>query len=108
MRVLVVVEDAGLAEVLADALDDAGHEHVVAEDAAAVEAAVAAAAFDRAIVDLDTRTLDGAAIARRLRGIEVILLLPCGGVAPSGDEVPHQLAVAKPARLQALLMQIAK
>ena len=112
MRVRVVVEDAGLAELLADALDDAGHASVVAEDLTALELAVATDRFDSAILDLDARSLDGADIARRLHerlpALELIVLLPCGGVAPPVAEVPHQLALAKPARLQALLMQIAK
>ena len=109
--VLVVVEDASLAELLVDALDDAGHVGVVADGPAAIEAALRSTGFHTAIVDLDTRSLPAVEIARGLREklpeVKLIVLLPCGGIAPPVDQVPYHLAVAKPARLQALLSAVA-
>jgi DNA-binding response OmpR family regulator len=110
-RVLVVVDDASLAELLLDALGEAGHEALVAESHDAVVRLLTAGPFHTAIVDLDTRSRDTVDLVGYLRrcdaDLKVIVLLPCGGDAPSMAAVPYHLAIAKPARLQALLSAVA-
>jgi DNA-binding NtrC family response regulator len=110
-RVLVVVDDMPLAELLIEALEDAGHTPVLA----ASDGVSDEGSFRAAIVDLDTRDRRAWQVTRRLRerapSIKVIVLLPCGGLPPPADEVPHDLAFAKPARLGNLLkalLQFAK
>jgi ActR/RegA family two-component response regulator len=99
-RVLLIVEDAGLSELLAEALRDAGHTPVLDEDSRAVDAA---------IVDLDTRARNGAAVIAELRermpDATLIALLPCGGL-PTGIPVGAHRAIEKPARLQAVLSAV--
>jgi DNA-binding NtrC family response regulator len=103
-HVVVIVEDAQLAELLLDALHDAGHtgEVATAGDLAALERN-----FDAAIVDLDTRARNGSSTVALLRQgwprVTVIALLPCGGLPPGHDPVPYHLSLEKPARLQALM-----
>jgi DNA-binding NtrC family response regulator len=110
-RVLVVVDDMPLAELLIEALEDAGHTAVLA----ATDGLRDEDSFRAAIVDLDTRDRRAWQVARRLRerapSIKVIVLLPCGGLPPPADQVPHDLAFAKPVRLGSLLtalLQFAK
>jgi DNA-binding response OmpR family regulator len=109
-KVLLVVEDRALSDVIAEALVDAGHVATQVEDSAAAAAAIVAHAFDAAIIDLDTRARDGAHLVARLRterpATTVIALLPCGGL-PSGVEAPaYHLAIEKPARLAAVLSAV--
>jgi CheY-like chemotaxis protein len=106
-RVLVVVEDHALAEVLVEALAEAGH---VAEPLSSPERLrplLAARAFDAAIVDLDTRARNGGALVSAIRELApfttVIALLPCGGLSPDGPRPAYHIAVEKPARLRTLL-----
>jgi len=108
--VLVVIEDRALSDVLAEALVDAGHAVVQADDAASAESAVATRRFDAAIVDLDTRARQGEALIAHLRATQpqltVIALLPCGGLPPSARLPLHHLALEKPARIAALLSAV--
>jgi DNA-binding NtrC family response regulator len=110
-RVLVVVEDAQLAELLGDALADAGHECQLVQASAGLRAALRQRSFDAAIVDLDSRARDGAELVGLLRAeaphTTVIALLPCGGLLPLQPRIPYHLALEKPARLQALLAALA-
>jgi two-component system, NtrC family, nitrogen regulation response regulator GlnG len=109
-RVLLVVEDATLAELLVEALEDAGHAAAAADGLATVRAALDRATFDAAIVDLDTRAREGAEVVRLVRerapATTVIALLPCGGLPQAGRAVGYHVATEKPARLRALLAAI--
>jgi DNA-binding response OmpR family regulator len=108
-RILLVVEDPTLAELLAEALADAGHRSAAVEDFAQLDAAMSAGSYDVAIVDLDTRARNGEAAILRLRAaapaIRVIALLPCGGL-PAGRTIHYHLALEKPARLEAVLRAV--
>ena len=109
-RVLLVIEDRALSEVLAEALAEAGHVTTQVEDAAAAQSAIEAQRFDAAIVDLDTRARDGGNLIAHLRteqpALTVIALLPCGGLAPSARQPLYHLAIEKPARLAAVLSAV--
>ncbi len=108
-RVLLVVDDATLAELLLEALVDAGHTAAVVQGVAETRAALERRRFDAAIVDLDTRARDGAEVVAFIRerspATTVIALLPCGGM-PAATRVAYHMATEKPARLQALLSAI--
>ncbi len=108
-RVLVVVDDATLAELLIEALADAGHSAAVVDGLAEARAALERRTFDAAIVDLDTRARDGAEVVSFIRqrspATTVIALLPCGGMPPA-PRVAYHVATEKPARLKALLSAI--
>jgi DNA-binding response OmpR family regulator len=108
--VLVVIEDRALSDVLTEALVDAGHTVTQVEDAARAERVVGEAHFDAAIVDLDTRARDGAALIAYLRvrqpALTVIALLPCGGLRDAAGPPPYHLALEKPARLAAVLSAV--
>ncbi len=108
-RVLLVVDDVTLAELLIEALEDAGHSSVVVDGIGEARTALERQTFDAAIVDLDTRARDGADVVSFIRerspSTTVIALLPCGGM-PSVPRVAYHLATEKPARLAALLSAI--
>ena len=109
-KVLLVIEDRALSDVLAEALVDAGHVAMQVEDTASAHDAFEDQSFDAAIVDLDTRARDGVRLIARLRleqpATTVIALLPCGGL-PSGMAPPqYHLAIEKPARLSAVLSAV--
>ena len=109
-RVLVVVDDPAFADVIREALADAGHAVDVAEDEAALRGALGRARFDAAIVDLDTRPRNGVRLLLQIRAASpattLIALLPCGGLAPGAGGVPYHLALEKPPRLSALLRAV--
>ncbi len=109
-RVLLVIEEAALSDLLAEALVDAGHTVAQAADAADARRAADAERFDAAVVDLDTRARDGAALVAALRAahppLTLIALLPCGGLQGDPRPAPYHVAVEKPARLGALLAAV--
>jgi CheY-like chemotaxis protein len=106
-RVLLVVEDPAMGELLLEALTEAGHQGELVGDREALLAALGRACFDAAIVDVDTRAHDGKRLIATLRAeaphTAVIALLPCGGLAPGAPRPDCQLAIEKPARLRTLL-----
>jgi DNA-binding NtrC family response regulator len=110
-RVLVIVEDPAFAEVLGEALADAGHLVQLAGDDAKLRSALSAARFDAAIVDLDTRARNGVHLLLHIRAVApattLIALLPCGGLPSGAAGVPYHLAIEKPPRLAALLRAVA-
>jgi CheY-like chemotaxis protein len=67
LRLLLVEDDATVAEVLAGLLRAQGHEVVHAVHGLAALAEVAAGGFHAALLDLDLPGMDGLALARRLR-----------------------------------------
>ncbi len=109
-KVLLVIEDRALSEILSEALVEAGHAATQVEDAAAAQGALATQHFDAAIVDLDTRARDGDNLIAHLRteqpGLTVIALLPCGGLRGGAGQPAYHLAIEKPARLSALLSAV--
>ncbi|HEY7955603.1 MAG TPA: hypothetical protein VII38_09930 [Polyangia bacterium] len=110
-RVLVIVEDPGLADLLRDLLDDSGQDAYLVDGEPELRAALARAPYHAAIVDLDTRARAGAGLIAVLRELApltpVIALLPCGGLPPSEPAAAYHLAIEKPARLSALLTALA-
>lgn len=110
-RVLVVVEDPGLGEMLLDALGEAGHRAELAADEAAVRAALARPAFDAALVDLERCERDGPRLVALLKAhspsTKVIALLPFGGLPPNQPAVPFDAGIEKPGLLLALLSALA-
>jgi signal transduction histidine kinase/ligand-binding sensor domain-containing protein/CheY-like chemotaxis protein len=67
-RVLVVEDDATVAEVVCGLLDGLGYEARHAPHALGALAALAEASFDLAVLDLDLPGMDGFELARLLRG----------------------------------------
>jgi DNA-binding NtrC family response regulator len=110
-RVLVVVEDPHLAELIVDNLQSAGHDPVKVEGAEGTRSVLVNASFDAAIIDLDTRARDGAQLVNVIRACSpftrLIALLPCGGLAPNAKPVAVDLTIEKPARLATLLSALA-
>jgi CheY-like chemotaxis protein len=108
-HVVLLIEDPQLAEVILDALTEAGHtgELATSED---LPALLLEKRFDAAIVDLDTRARDGAKTIALLRrsspDTTVLALLPCGGLT-RGGAIPYHMSLEKPARLQAILTALA-
>jgi CheY-like chemotaxis protein len=109
-RVLLVVEDDALAELLDELLTDAGHDAARVVDGGDLEAAAAARPFDAIIVDLDVRARNGATLVERLRHCSpastIVALLPCGGLPSGAGPVACHLAIEKPARVAALLSAV--
>ncbi len=108
-RVLLLVEDEALAELLDEALTTAGHDEQLALTSD-VERLVADRGCDVVIVDVDTRARDGATLVARVRRaaprVTVVALLPCGGLPPSAAPIAYHLAIEKPARLSAVLSAV--
>ena len=109
-RVLLVVEDEALAELLDELLREAGH-----ATARLTEADFPSlAATDVLLVDLDRHARDGIGLLARLRqaapASTIVALLPCGGLpAPSPTAaLDYDFAVEKPARFSAVLAAIGK
>jgi ActR/RegA family two-component response regulator len=109
-HVLIMVEDPQLADLLLDALCEAGHTAALATSES-LPAVLASERFDAAIVDLDTRARDGAVSVGLLRDrapqTTVLALLPCGGLPPGRNAVPYHLSVEKPARLRDVMTALA-
>jgi DNA-binding NtrC family response regulator len=109
-KVLLIIEDRALSDVLAEALVEAGHIATQVEDTASAQNALVTKQFDAAIVDLDTRARDGVNLIAHLRttnpALTVIALLPCGGLPGSAVQPPYHLAIEKPARLAAVLSAV--
>jgi CheY-like chemotaxis protein len=109
-RILIVVEDATLAEILGEALSDAGHTCHLADGEAALAAALKLRVYDTAIVDVDTRARDGLRLLTQLQldapMTTRIALLPCGGAPFQEGSPAYHFAVEKPARLEAVLRAI--
>jgi DNA-binding NtrC family response regulator len=109
-KVLIVVEDRVLSDLMSEALAEAGHAVAQADGAAAARSAVSDGEFDAAIIDLDTRAREGVALITELRAthplLTVIALLPCGGL-PNGARQPlFHVALEKPARLAAVVAAV--
>jgi DNA-binding response OmpR family regulator len=112
-RVLIVVEDESLAELLDELLREAGHYSARLDDAGLPSLSSLPHA-DVILVDLDRHARDGVGLLARLRraapASTIVALLPCGGLPRgAGDEpIDCDVAVEKPARLRAVLAAIGK
>lgn len=108
--VLLIVEDAPLAELLAEALFEAGHVAQMATISEIVDGEEASQIFDAALVDLDSWDRRGAPAIAELRRRDpttlIVALLPCGSVASEFAGVQYHLALEKPARIQSVLVAI--
>lgn len=109
-QVLLTVDDPAFAELLVEALSDAGHAVTLAEDEAALVGALFRTRFAVAIVDLDGRGRNGARLLTHLRAAapatKLIALLPCGGLSPDTVAPACHVALEKPPRLAALLRAV--
>jgi DNA-binding NtrC family response regulator len=109
-RILLIMEDETLAELLDETLREAGHDTGRLLEHGDVETVLGARAFDVVIIDLDTRARDGAQLVTRLRrwspASTIVALLPCGGMPANAERIPYHLAIEKPARLGAVLSAI--
>jgi DNA-binding NtrC family response regulator len=107
-RVLLLVEDPTLMELLLEALAEAGHHAEGWDEGETLESALLRKPFDVALIDLDTRAHNGRALIARLRSaaptIGCVALLPCGGLFDGA--FGYQLALEKPARLQAIVRAV--
>jgi len=106
-RLLIVAEDAGLAELLTELAGDAGYEPEVVGGSEALAGALARGSWDAAIVDLELRARNGVALVQAIRArapsATVIAPLPFGGLPTGHARIDCQLAVEKPGRQVTLL-----
>jgi len=109
-RVLLVVEDDALGELLDELLREAGHDVARVTELTTLERA--AGRFDAVVVDLDTRTAAAPALVERARragggAARLVAILPCGGLPGGGRPAGCDRTIEKPARLGAVLAAIA-
>ncbi len=109
-RVLIVEDEAGIAEVLADLLGDEGYETTVSMDGAALaEAAGAPPAL--ILLDVMMPGMDGPEVCRRLKadprtaGVPVVFLtaLPRETLAARLGDCPYDDVLSKPFTLDGVL-----
>jgi DNA-binding response OmpR family regulator len=109
-RVLLVVEDVTLEEILADALTAAGHAVELASPESIEGGEVSCTGLDVAIVDLDTRERGGASAVSHLQRIApqvgVIAIVPCGALRSDYVGFKCQFLLEKPARIHAVLAAV--
>ncbi len=108
--VLLVVEDASLAELLAEAILEAGHIVQLALPGEVLDGGTRCDLFQAAIVDLDTWDRQGMRVIEHLRHhaptMTVIALLPCGARASDFVGAHYHLSLEKPARMHAVLSAV--
>ena len=107
-RVLIVDDDAGIREMTAEYLSEHGFEVAAAADGAEMRAAIAAAAPDLVLLDLNLPGEDGLALTRWLRAsqnVAIIMVTGAGEVVDRvvGLEVGADDYLAKPFDLRELL-----
>lgn len=109
-HVLLLVEDDAMADLLVDALLEAGHQVQLGTPLELVRGEIDCDSFHVAIVDLDSWERHGSIAIARLREaaaqITIIALLPCGGLGSDFAGVRYDLALEKPARIHALLAAV--
>ena len=109
--VLVVDDDRSIREMLSEYLSSQGFRVVLAEDGAAMRAAIEAAAPDLVLLDLKLPQEDGLSLARFLRehyDVGIIMVTGAGGLVDRivGLEVGADDYVAKPFDPRELLARI--
>jgi DNA-binding response OmpR family regulator len=108
-RILVVEDDPGLRDTLADVLRDDGHSVRVAEDGEAALTAVDEWAPELIIFDLMMPRMDGYAFRRAQRSrsgpapAKVLLLSAAHGVEAAAEELEADAWLVKPFGLQDVL-----
>jgi DNA-binding response OmpR family regulator len=111
-RVLVVEDDAGLRETLAEILADDGHEVRVAPDGAAALETLDAWHPELIVLDLMMPRMDGFAFrarqreARRARPAKVLLVSAARDVATAADELGADGWLVKPFGLQDVVTSV--
>src|SRR5678816_3392033 len=100
MRILVVEDDARMAELLRRGLTHEGHEVTVAPDGINGLEAAQKESFDTILLDIMLPVLDGLAVARRLRtnGIRTPILMLTSRDSIS-DIVLSLIHISEPTRL---------
>jgi DNA-binding response OmpR family regulator len=109
--VLVVDDDSSIREMLSDYLSSQGFKVVLAEDGAAMRAAIEAATPDLVLLDLKLPHEDGLSLARYLRehyDVGIIMVTGAGGLVDRivGLEIGADDYVAKPFEPRELLARI--
>ena len=112
-RVLIVEDEAGIAEVLADLLGDEGYETAVSVDGAAL-AAVVDAPPALILLDVMMPGMDGPEVCRRLKAdprtarVPVVFLsaLPPATLAARLGDCPHDGILPKPFTLDGVLAMV--
>ena len=111
MRVLVVDDDRAFLNVLRWALDEAGHEVVIAPDGAAGLALVSERRPDVILLDVRMPGMDGATFARRygeLPGPQAPIVV-LSGLQDARDRIKNAAAyMVKPFELDALIALLAR
>ncbi len=109
-RVLIVEDEAGIAEVLADLLGDEGYETAVSVDGAAL-GAVAEAPPALILLDVMMPGMDGPEVCRRLKAdprtarvpVVFVTALPPETLAARLGDCPHEGVLPKPFHLDEVL-----
>ncbi len=111
-RILVVDDEEGIREFIAEALEDDGHVAVRAADGGEAAGLLAKRSFDLVITDLRMPQLDGMELLRRIRAeqpeTEVIVLTAHGTVATAVEAIKAgafdylQKPISSPAELRLL------
>jgi two-component system OmpR family response regulator len=110
-RVLIVEDDAQIAEMLKDSLNDSGMRAEVAKDGVTMDACMRATKFDLVILDVMLPGESGLSICRRLRvttEIPILMLTAADGEIDRivGLEIGADDYVTKPFNLRELIARI--
>lgn len=104
-RVLLVIEEPLLADLLGDAVSEHGHMCQIVADEAEALRLLGRARFDVVVVDVDARATGRDLLLRRMRlvaaGARMVALVPCGGLR-HGLVVDCDISFEKPLRLRQL------
>lgn len=112
MRILVVDDDVAIREVLADLLEEEGHDLLLAEDGQAAVEIAETYRPDLVLMDLRLPVLDGAAATRRLKrdpatkNIRVVAMSASEGLVPDSDQLPVDGVLPKPFDIEHVLALI--
>ncbi len=111
-RVLIVDDEFGLAEVVADMLSERGHEVDLAINGEAALARMAQRKPDLVLLDVMMPVLDGPGLLRRMRGepelaaIPVVLMTAIPHSIPANLALQHQGVLIKPFTPDALMAAV--
>ena len=107
--VLIVDDEFGLADIIADLLTDAGYDVALAINGKLGLASLAARPADIVLTDLMMPVMDGPEMIRRMRAdpslaaIPTILMTALPEAIPIGDAALHDAVLVKPFSLKELL-----
>jgi DNA-binding response OmpR family regulator len=112
MRILVIEDEVRLARHIATALNQAGHDTVVAHDGKTGLGEAMAANFDLIVLDVGLPSMDGFEVLRRLRACKIlsrVLMLTARGELSdrvTGLELGADDYLAKPFAMQELIARV--